>query len=404
MKKGRGTVIWLAFLFILLASPASAQNTVTMVQLDPISGPFKDVGDLSVGGVQFAVDEVNAAGGLLGSKINYLLEDSQLKPDVAARKAIRAIMEDHAKFIIQLSSTSVARALMDVAQKNKVVFVTLGAESDFLTGRDFNPYSFRTCFTTGNRSRAYAAFFKTQPWRKFYLINMDYAFGHAVAEDFKAVMKKEIPDAKILGEDYHPLANKDFGPYITKIIASGAEIIFTGNWGVDLENLIRQGAQMGVKARYATYFLDDRVRLSNIGKLAIGSFVNSTYLPTIDTPQNEAFLKNWHKKNKDTKDSWPTAQIGYGYNGVTFLFEAIRKAKSFDAEAVIKAWEGMEHDGLVGKQIMRACDHQILMPAPIAEIRARSTLFPFPFPGKPVMIPINKVEVPPSETGNPRCK
>jgi branched-chain amino acid transport system substrate-binding protein len=404
MKKGRGAVILLLSFLIFLTFPAWAQNTVTMVQLDPISGPFKDVGDLSVGGVQFAVDEVNAAGGLLGSKIKYLPEDSQLKPDVAARKAIRAIMEDDAKFIIQLSSTSVARALLDVAQKNKVIFVTLGAESDFLTGKDFNPYFFRTCFTTGNRSRSYAAFFKTKPWRKFYLINMDYAFGHAVAEDFKAVMKKEIPDAKILGEDYHPLANKDFGPYITKILASGAEVIFTGNWGMDLETLIRQGAQMGVKARYATYFLDDRVRLSNIGNFAIGSFVNSTYLPTIDTPQNKAFLENWHKKNKDTKDPWPTAQIGYGYNGVTFLFEAIKKAKSFDAQAVIKAWEGMEHNGLVGKQIMRACDHQILMPGPIAEIQARSMLFPFPFPGKPVMIPMDKVAVPPSETGNPRCK
>ncbi len=397
-------ILFFVLLIPLFISSGWAQDTVTMVQLDPLSGPFKDVGDLSVAGVQFLVDEVNGAGGLLGKKIKYMPEDSQLKPDVAVRKATKAIMEDNAKIILQLSSTAVARALMDVAEKNKAIFVTLGAESDFLTGKDFNPYFFRTCFTTANRSKAYAEFFKTKPWRKIYLINMDYAFGHAVADDFKNTMKKEIPDLKIVGEDYHPLATKDFGPYISKILASGAEIIFTGNWGTDLEVLIRQGTQMGVKTRYATYFLDDRVRLSNIGEFAVGSFVNSTYLPTIDTPQNKGFLERWHKKNKDTKDPWPTAQIGYGYNGVSFLFEAIKKAKSFEADTVIKAWEGMEYNSLVGKQIMRTCDHQILMPGPIGEIQAKSTLFPFPFPGAPLMVPLDKVAVPIRETGNPRCK
>jgi branched-chain amino acid transport system substrate-binding protein len=404
LRKTAGFLILIFLLSIFWPTSIKAQDTVTIVMLDPLSGAFKDIGERSVMGAQFAVDEVNAAGGLLGKKIKLLPEDSQLKPDVAVRKATKAILEDKAKFIFQLSSTAVARALMDVAEKNKVIFVTFGAESDFLTGKDFNPYFFRTCFTTGNRSRAYVEFFKTKPWRKFYLINMDYAFGHAVAEDFKRVAKSMIPDLKIVGEDYHPLATKDFGPYITKILASGAEIIYTGNWGTDIEVLMKQGAQMGVKARYATYFLDDHIQLPNVGEAAIGSFVMSTYLPTLETPKNKAFLEKWHKKYKDTKHPWPTSNIGYGYNGAMFLFEAIKKAKSFEAEAVIKAWEGMEYNGLVGKQIMRACDHQILMPGPVAEIQAKSDLFPFPFPGNPVMIPMEKVAVPINETGNPRCK
>ncbi len=404
LKKIPGFLILIFLLTIFLPTSVKAQDTVNIVMLDPLSGAFKDIGERSVMGAQFAVDEINAAGGLLGKKIKLLPEDSQLKADVAVRKATKAILEDKAKIIFQLSSTAVARALMDVAEKNKVIFVTFGAESDFLTGKDFNPYFFRTCFTTGNRSRAYVEFFKTKPWRKFYLINMDYAFGHAVADDFKRVAKSMIPDLKIVGEDYHPLATKDFGPYISKILASGAEIIYTGNWGTDIEVLMKQGAQMGVKARYATYFLDDHIQLPNVGEAAIGSFVMSTYLPTFDTPQNKAFLEKWHKKYKGTKHPWPTSNIGYGYNGAMFLFEAIKKAKSFEADAIIKAWEGMEYNGLVGKQIMRACDHQVLMPGPVAEIKAKSDLFPFPFPGNPVLIPMEKVAVPPQETGNPRCK
>lgn len=337
LKKIPGFLILIFLLTIFLPTSVKAQDTVNIVMLDPLSGAFKDIGERSVMGAQFAVDEINAAGGLLGKKIKLLPEDSQLKADVAVRKATKAILEDKAKIIFQLSSTAVARALMDVAEKNKVIFVTFGAESDFLTGKDFNPYFFRTCFTTGNRSRAYVEFFKTKPWRKFYLINMDYAFGHAVADDFKRVAKSMIPDLKIVGEDYHPLATKDFGPYISKILASGAEIIYTGNWGTDIEVLMKQGAQMGVKARYATYFLDDHIQLPNVGEAAIGSFVMSTYLPTFDTPQNKAFLEKWHKKYKGTKHPWPTSNIGYGYNGAMFLFEAIKKAKSFEADAIIKA-------------------------------------------------------------------
>jgi branched-chain amino acid transport system substrate-binding protein len=236
-------------------------------------------------------------------------------------------------------------------------------------------------------------------------MNQDYAFGHAVTDDFKKVITKEIPDVKIVGEDFAPIGQKDFGPYISKILASGAEIILTGNYGADLQNLMKQGAEMGIKlpVRYATYFLDDDVQLPQIGQTAVGSFVNSTYLATIDTPQNKAFLERWHKKFKDTAHPWPAANVGYAYNGAMFLFEAIKKAKSFDAEQVIKAWEGMEYNSVVGKQIMRACDHQIMMPGPVGEIQAESKIFAFPFADKPVMIPLDKVAVPLRETGNPRC-
>ena len=79
-------------------------------------------------------------------------------------------------------------------------------------------------------------------------MNQDYAFGHAVADDFKKVIIKEIPDVKIVGEDFAPIGHKDFGPYFSKILASGAEVIFTGNYGVDLGNLIKAGGSDGDQA------------------------------------------------------------------------------------------------------------------------------------------------------------
>jgi len=392
------------YFFTLFLGQAQAEDTINIIQLDPLSGPFKETGDRAVMGSQFAVDEINAAGGLLGRKVRLIAEDSQLKPDVAQRKAEKAIMQGDAKFMFQTASTAVARALMDVAEKHRAIFVTYGALSDYLTGKEFNPYFFRTVHTTSNLSRTFTEYLKTKPWRKIYLINMDYAYGHAVAEDFKEVVKREIPDVKILGEDYHPLATKDFGPYISKILASGAEIIHTGNWGTDMEVLMKQGAQMGVKARYATYLLDDDSLCANVGNAAIGSLVASIYLPTLETKENKNFIEGWHRKYKDSRHPWPTYVAGFAYNGTRWFFEAIKKAQSLDVESIIKAWEGMKYNGLIGEQVMRACDHQALQAGMVAEVQAKSELFNFPFPGKPTFIPMEKVIVPPGETGNPRCR
>ena len=134
--KGLMGLIFLVMIFVV--GQALAADTMNIVILDPLSGTMKDVGDRTVWGVQFAVDETNAAGGLLGKQIKLIPEDSQMKADVAVRKAIRAIMEDKAQFIMHLTSTAVAQALMDVAEKNKVIYTMLGAESDFLTGKNFN--------------------------------------------------------------------------------------------------------------------------------------------------------------------------------------------------------------------------------------------------------------------------
>jgi branched-chain amino acid transport system substrate-binding protein len=397
-------VVGILFLSFFFGNAAEAEDTINIVQLDPLSGPFKDTGDRAVMGSQFAVDQINAAGGLLGKKVKLLPEDSQLKPDVASRKASKAILQDGATFIFQTASTAVARALMEQAEKHKVIFVTFGALSDYLTGKEFNPYFFRTVPTTSNLSRTFAEFFKNQPYRKIYLINMDYAYGHAVADDFKATVSREIPDMKIVGEDYHPLATKDFGPYISKIISSGAEIVHTGNWGTDLEVLMKQGAQLGLKARFATYLLDDDILCSNLGNIAVGSYVVSMYLPTMDNQANKAFLAKWNQKYKDTKHPWPVFSSGWAYNGTMWLFEAIKKAGSLDPEAVIKAWEGMKYNGIVGEQVMRACDHQNLQAGLVAEVHPKSEFFEFPFPGRPVLIPVEKVTVPMKDTGNPRCR
>ena len=120
----------------------------------------------------------------------------------------------------------------------------------------------------------------------------------------------------------------------------------------------------------------------------------SMYLPTVETKENKAFREKWHKEFKDSKLPWPANPVGYSYDSVLFFAAAVKKAGSLDPEAIIKAWEGLEYSGTCGRYLMRACDHQMLQPLFLSKIEAKSDFFPFPFNGKPVVIPREVAAVP----------
>jgi len=377
-----------------------------MVALDPLSGVMKDIGDRYHLGIKFAVEEINTAGGLLGRPIKMFLDDSQLKPDIAARKASRYITEEKVEFIMTGTGTHIGKAMGQVAEKEKVIMLNYGAAGDILTGKDFTPYHFRVALSTGQQSGALAAYFAGTPYRKYYILCQDYAFGHDVADAFKKAMNKFKPGWQLAGEDYHPLGAKDLGPYISKVIASGAEVLITGNWGADILVLLKQGAGLGLKAKIGNYFLSDPVALPAIGDAAIGHVTADSYLITIDNPDNKKFLQEWYTKHKglDIGFWYPNLSMGRCYYAIQWLAEVIKKAGGTDADKIIKAWEGMSFNPPWGKVTMRACDHQMITPGVAAVCQSKSEFYAFPYFGKAIIIPEEEVTVPPAETGNPRCK
>lgn len=254
-------------------------------------------------------------------------------------------------------------------------------------------------------TRGYLSKIERTPFKKYYILCQDYAFGRDVANAFKKAMNKFKPDWQLVGEDYHPVGTKDMGPYVSKIISSGAEVLITGNWGADLLALLKQGADLGLKAKVGSYYLTDTNALPAIGNAAVGNITVEIYMLTEDTPQNKAFIERWKKRKISPEHPYPAWLIGKSYQAFMFMAEAIKKAKSINADDIIKAWEGMSYDALVGRMVMRACDHQVITPISVAEvIPGPNPYYNFPFVGKPTMIPAEKGAVPPAETGNPRCK
>jgi len=402
-------VLSIFFLLISLPSALMAEDKIVFGVIEPLSGPFQDVGERYVNAVKFAIEQINAEGGLLGAKVEAIVEDDELNPAVATRKARKLILEDGAKFIMTGTGSHIALALAPVAEKHKVINLTYGTEAAKITGSEFSPYTFRACMNTDQHSAAIVVYFaKTYPhFKKYYLLNQDYAFGQEAAEGFKKKFKQVMPpDAQIVGEVFHPLATKDFAPYVSTIMASGAEVVLTGNWGTDLRLLLKQGAALGWKVKLGNYFLDDPLITQDVGQAAVGHVTADAYMITIDSPLNKIFLDKWSSKYKDAPLAfqYPNLSMGRAYWAIRFMAEAIKKAGSTDAEAVIKAWEGMDFEVPWGTVTMRACDHQLITPGVAAEIQATSDIYDFPYIGKPTFIPAEEITVPPELTGNPRCK
>jgi len=397
------------FLLVFLPSTDAAEEKVIFGLVSPLSGPFQDIGERDVHAVKSAVEQINAEGGLLGKKVELLVEDDEFNPAVATRKARKLILEDGAKFIINNTGSHITLALAPIAEKYKVINLTAATEAAKITGSEFTPYTFRACLNTDQHSGAIVAYFakKYPQYKKYYLLNQDYAFGREAAESFKKKFKQVMPpDAEIIGEVFHPLGLRDFAPYVSTIMASGAEVVLTGDFGTDLRLLLKQGAALGWKIKLGSYFLDDPLITQDVGQAAVGHVTADVYAPTIDSPPNKAFLEKWRARDKDAPlvFKYPNAIMGKIYWAIRFMAEAIKKADSTDAEAVIKAWEGMSFEVPWGTVTMRACDHQLITPAVVAEVEALSDIYDFPYMGRPAIIPAEEITVPPELTGNSRCK
>jgi ABC-type branched-subunit amino acid transport system substrate-binding protein len=233
---------------------------------------------------------------------------------------------------------------------------------------------------------------------------MDLSLGREAGEGFKKNLSK-IPGAQLVGEDYHPIALKDFSPYVSKIISSGAEVVLTANYGPDLGNLIKSGAQLGWKAITAGGYLFDPVILQDVKEAALGHLVFNHTLIDLGDPVWKSFYQGFLEKHKDLDPVAYSPTIGVSsYYTLQWLFDVVKRAGGTDSEKIIRAWEGATYNMPWGKVTMRACDHQIITPYRGSLIVKDNDFFSFPYTGKLVVIPEEEVTVPPSETGNPRCK
>ncbi len=195
---------------------------------------------------------------------------------------------------------------------------------------------------------------------KVYLFNQDYAYGQAVAKASRQMLAAKRPDIEIVGDELVPLSKiKDFAPYVAKIRASGADAVFTGNWGNDLSLLVKASTESGLKADYYTL----------LGKLpgtwtTVGS-VGADKIKTVDAWNINAADAAWDKVLLESRRKYDaSSNMDYlkAYRTVEMVAAAMGKAGSDDPLKVAFALEGAHFAGPTGDSWIRVEDHQIIAP------------------------------------------
>ena len=396
-KKQWVCVLMVMGLFLCAGSGVLAADTVKFGVCEIRSGAFKTNGDRTIWGIEGAVKEANSQGGVLGKKIELVIEDNQGKGEIGVQKVKKLVMQDDCVVVIQGSSSGVGGAIGQAMPRLKRIYLDTNAEAMGITGENFNPYVFRTCLNAGMHVKALAHYFATKTkLRKVFLINQDYSWGYDVASYYERFIKQMAPETQIVGKEFHPMFNKDFAPYVSKIIAAGADYVISGNWGTDMTQLIVESRKLGMKLPIGCTFLDDDGVMSIAREAAEGCIQANMYILGINTEKAKAFEDTFHKYS-DGK--WPSFVIMEAYIGTKMFIEAIRKAGSFDTEKIIKAFEGMTWEGPIGSITMRKDDHQALTPAVIADYAAKTKYYDFPYI-KPIMtIPADKISLTLEECG-----
>ena len=219
---------------------ASAAETIKIGYIDPLSGGGASVGEVGLKTYQYLAEQINAAGGIHGKKIEVIGFDNKTNPQESLIQAQKAA-DQGIRYITQGNGSSVAGALSDWVTKyndrnpgKEMLYLNYAAIDPVLTNDKCSYWHFRWDANSDIKMAALTNFLKTRPKiKKVYLINQDYSFGQSVRTAARRCWQKR-PDIEIVGDELHPLLKvTDFSPYVAKIKASGADTVITGNWGQD---------------------------------------------------------------------------------------------------------------------------------------------------------------------------
>jgi branched-chain amino acid transport system substrate-binding protein len=347
----------------LAAGAAQAADTIKIGYIDPLSGGGASIGEIGLKHFQFLAEQINAAGGLNGKKVEVVGFDNKTNPQESLIQAQKAI-DQGARILTQGNGSSVAAALSDFVGKyndrnpgKEVIYLNYAAVDPSLTNEKCNYWHFRWDASSDIKMEALTAFMKARPAiKKIYLINQDYSFGQSVRTQARAMLKDKRPDVEIVGDELHPLLKiTDFAPYVAKIKASGADSVITGNWGQDIALLLKAAADAGLSVDWYTYYAGGAGGPTAIRQTGLSHRVFAIVEGVANSapPEAQKFEEEFRAKVGNTL--WYPRAV----NQMRMLAQAITEAKSDQPRAIAARLEGMKvtaFDG--GEAWMRADDHQ----------------------------------------------
>jgi branched-chain amino acid transport system substrate-binding protein len=370
MRVTRGVFFSAIAVFSLLLSGCNqSQETIKIGYVDPLSGPFANVGENGLRVLRLFVDEINEQGGVLnGSKFEVVPIDGKANPQESLI-AFRQLADQKVKFIFQGNSSAVAGALTEAVSKHNernpdsaMIYLNYAAVDPALTNERCNFWHFRFDADADMKMQAISDMIAADASvKKVYLINQDYSFGHAVSKAANSMLPKKRPDVQIVGDDLHPLGKvKDFAPYIAKIRASGADSVITGNWGADLALLVKAAKDSGLDVDFYTYYAGIVGGPTAIGEAGVDRVKQVTqWHPNVGDDKSDAIVESYRNKYPDFNDDVFFLTLKYAMD---LLVQSLDAAGSTDPLSVARQLEVGRYESLTGEVWMREDNHQLMQP------------------------------------------
>ncbi|EOA06451.1 branched-chain amino acid ABC transporter periplasmic protein [Herbaspirillum frisingense GSF30] len=354
---------------------APALPPVRIGMIDGLSGPFANAGEAVVRNISYAIERINARGGVSLPDGKHLLQLSTFDNKLGVEDSLvqlRQLTDERIPFLIEGNSSAVAAALIDAVNKHnqrepdrRVLFLNYSAVDPTLTNEKCSFWHFRFDASADMRMQALTEAIKADPaTRKVYLIGQDYSFGRQVAKAAREQLAAKRPDIAIVGDELHPIGKiKDFAPYIAKMRSAGADAVITGNWGNDLTLLVKAARDAGFKAKFYTFYANSLGAPAAIGEAGVGVVraVAEWHPNAGGNPgsPSDAYYQEFRKRYPQPKDDYLYLRMQVM---IEMLVKAIEKARSTDPKAVAYALEGAHYQNAFHQATMRAEDHQLIQP------------------------------------------
>ncbi|WP_166462630.1 ABC transporter substrate-binding protein [Amycolatopsis acidicola] len=340
-------------------------GTVKVAIIPPSSGALAQFGSDTVKGWQYAVDTVNAQGGVNGKQVELVRMDTDATSATTLRAAREAVTQRGAQFIGGVMTSTENGALnQQLESLGALSFNSLGKD-DALTGKDCAANAFRTVQTNQMDVNALAGQLRNLPGDKWAVQAVDYSTGHTAAEIFRQAA--QAAGKQVVLEQYAPLNTTEFGSYITKLQASDADALFAVEYGADGVSFVNQAAQFNLPAKFRTVLGFNMVSeplFPALGSKITGFYNNVGYDVNAANPLNQQFVQGFQQKY----GSKPYYVEADAYLAAETLFAGIRKAGSAEPDKVRAALNNLSFDSITGQVTMRAGDHQLVRPSYLGQV------------------------------------
>ena len=345
----------------LMAPLAHAQGVIKIGEINSYKAqpaflePYKK-------GMDLAIEEINAGGGVNGKKLELIIRDDNANPGEAVRAAEELISREKVDVLTGSFLSHIGLALTDFAKQKKVFFLASEPLTDKIVWQNGNRYTYRLRTSTYMQVAMLVPEAVAMKKKRWAIVYPNYEYGQSAAASFKELLKAAQPDVEFVAEQAPPLGKVDSGSVVQALADAKPDAIFNVLFGADLSKFVREGNTRGLfKGREVVSLLTGEPEyLDPLKEETPNGWVVTGYpWYAIQTPEHKAFYNAYNAKYKD----YPRLGSVVGYSAIKSLAEGMKKAKSAETEKLIAAFKGLSVLTPFGNAVYRPQDNQSTMGA-----------------------------------------